>query len=53
MIRTTNAQKRRNIKSNKGERLSNIYRQTYKNYTRLLTRDYENLKILGRGYTDP
>jgi hypothetical protein len=41
------------IKSNKGKRSSNIKRQTYMNYTRLLTRNYESQKILDRYHTDP
>jgi hypothetical protein len=41
---------RKNIKGSKGERSTNIYRQTY---TRLLPRDYESQKILGGCYTDP
>jgi hypothetical protein len=33
---------RKNIKSSKRKKSSNIYRQTYQNYTRLLTREYES-----------
>jgi hypothetical protein len=33
---------RKDIKSCKGERSSNIKRQTYKNYTKVLTRDYKS-----------
>ena len=32
---------------------SNIERQTYENYTRLLTRDYERWKIWDRFHTGP
>jgi hypothetical protein len=41
IIKTPNAQNRKNIKSSNGIRSSNI-RQTYQNYSRLLTRDYES-----------
>jgi hypothetical protein len=45
--------KRKNIKSSKGKRSSNIKKHTYQNYTRLLTGDYKNQKILCRCHTDP
>jgi hypothetical protein len=54
IIKTPNAlNKEKNLKSSKGKRSSNIQRQTYQNYTRLLTRDYESQKILGRCHKDP
>jgi hypothetical protein len=37
----------------KGKWPSNIQRQTYQNYTRLLNRDSKSHKILGRYHTDP
>ena len=51
----TNQNKRTKKKNQKqlGKNSSEISNQTYQNYTRLLTRDYESQKILGRGHTDP
>jgi chromosome segregation ATPase len=43
---------KKNIKSSNGKRSSNIYRHTYQNYTKLLTRDHESQKILGRCHTE-
>jgi hypothetical protein len=45
--------KTKNVKNSKGKRSSNMLRQTYQNYTRLLNRDYEIQKILGKCHTDP
>jgi hypothetical protein len=43
----------KNIRRSKGKGSSNILKQTYQNYTRLLSRDYESQKILGRCHADP
>ena len=43
ILKTPNAlNKERIFLKSKGKWSSNIYRQTYQNYTRLLTRDYES-----------
>jgi hypothetical protein len=44
---------RKNVKSSKGKRSNNVERQNYQNYTRLLTRDNESQKILGKCHTNP
>jgi hypothetical protein len=48
---TKYAEQRKNIKGCKGKRPSNIKRQTYQNYTKLLNRDSKNQKVLGRCHT--
>ena len=40
--------KTKNVKNSKGKRSSNVLRQTYQNYTRLFTRDYESQKIYSK-----
>jgi hypothetical protein len=46
-------EQRKNIKKCKGKMLSNIYMETYQNYTRFLKRGSKCQNILGRYHTDP
>ena len=51
--KTPNAQsKERILKAVREKRTNNMYKQTYHNYTRHHTRDFESWKILSKCHTD-
>jgi len=53
IVKTPNAQNKEKILKAVREKGQVTYKGRHQNYTRLLTRDYEPQKIIGRCHTDP